>query len=312
MENLSKVLFLKDDISVKILKSEDIQVDVKEDALKAFWEKNKKSYMSQDKYEIAFSNIKILDAKSSDKDIKEYYEKYKNDYRKKDGKIKSFDEAKEDMIKALNIKYTKKEALKKYLKVKKGQEKLSDTKTYAHSKLPFSSENVNKILSSKVGKVVKPFLEKDTFVIVKLIKKIDAKPLTFELAKKDATKDFIKFERNKKLDELAKKDLKDFKGTLIKDISREDIDKISGLTPQESAEFLKQLFSSLKKDGFIRLNDKIVLYRIESSSLAKYDSSKDKSIETTLTSLQKQELIGNLLQKLQNTFEIKSSLKEKE
>ncbi len=312
IENLSKVVYLKDDISIKILNAKDITVDVEDKSLKEFWEKHKKSYMSEDKYEIAFSKLPIVDASSSQEDIKNYYEKYKNDYRKKDGKIKSLEEAKDEIIKALNTKYTKKEALKKSIEIKHDREKLATTETYDYSKIPFSSENIKKILSVEFGKLVKPFLEKDEFIIAKVIKKIDAKPLSFDLAKTSATKDFINFEKNKKLDELAKKELKDFKGDMIKGVSREDVDKISGLETQEAAQFLKQLFSSSKKEGSIKLNDKIVLYKIEGSSLGEYDSSKDKSIENTLVQIKEQELMNNLLQKLESTFEVKSSLKEKE
>ncbi len=312
VENLSKVLFLKDDISMKIIEAKDIKVDVKEEELKSFWEKNKKSYMSENKYELSFSKMPVVDAKSSEKDIEDYYNKYKNDYRTKEGKLKTLDEAKAEIIKALNIKFSKKEALKKSIEIKHDREKLETTKTYAQSELPFSKENIDKILSSKVGKLIKPFLENDSFYLVKLVKKIDAKPLSFELAKRDATSDFIKVQKDKKLDELAKKELKNFEGTVIKNVSREDIDKIKDLAPQEAAQFLKELFSSVKKENFIKLNDKVVLYKILSSSLAKYDSSKDKSIENTLLSLKEQELMNNLLQKLQNTFEVKSSLKEKE
>ncbi len=312
IENLSKILFLKDDISIKILNEKDINITVNEKDLKEFWEKQKNSYMSEPKYELSFSKMPIMDARSSQKDMEEYYNKYKNDYRTKEGKVKTFAQAKDDVIKALNEKYTKKEALKKYLKVKKDQEKLSTTQTYAQSKLPFDKENIEEILSAKLGKVIKPFLENGEFTIVKVLKKIDAKPLSFDLAKKDARKDFIKVEKDKKLDTLAKKELKNFEGETIKNISREDIDKIKGLDPQESAEFLKQLFSSLDKEGTVKLNDKVVLYKILSSSLAKYDSSKDKSIENTLAGLKQQELMDNLLEKLQNTFEVKSSLKEKE
>ena len=45
IENLSKLLFLEDDITVKILSINDIKVELKDDELKKYWEENKNSYM---------------------------------------------------------------------------------------------------------------------------------------------------------------------------------------------------------------------------------------------------------------------------
>lgn len=312
LENLNKLLFVKDDITFKIIDSKDIKIDVKEDELKSFWEKNKNSYMSEVQYTLDTTKVPLLTKEATDDEIKKYYDKFKNDYKKSDGKIKSLEEASAEIKKDLNIKATKKEALKKYLKIKKGQEKLLNTNTYVQSKLPFSNENITKIISSKVGKVIKPILENNEYLIIKLVKKIDAKPLSFELAKDEAKKEFIIELKAKKLDEIAKNQVKNFKGTQVKNVTRESINKISGLSPQESAQFLKELFSSTTKESFVKLNNKVVLYKIDGSNLADYDKSKDETVKATLSQLQEQELMNNLLRKLENTFEIKSSINAKE
>ena len=52
VENLSKLLFIEDDISIKILNSSDIKVDLKDDELRKYWEENKNSYMSEVSYDL--------------------------------------------------------------------------------------------------------------------------------------------------------------------------------------------------------------------------------------------------------------------
>ena len=112
--------------------------------------------------------------------------------------------------------------------------------------------------------------------------------------------------------EAAISELKDFKGTDIVAITRESITKITGLEQQEAAKFLNQLFSSTTKEGIVKLDNKVVLYKINNSKMAEYNKSKDEVVKGTIKQLQEEELMTNLLKRLENTFEIQSSLQEKE
>ncbi|MFW2516910.1 peptidylprolyl isomerase, partial [Aliarcobacter butzleri] len=47
IENISKLLILEDDITIKILSSNDVKVTVDEEGIKKYWEDNKNSYMSE-------------------------------------------------------------------------------------------------------------------------------------------------------------------------------------------------------------------------------------------------------------------------
>lgn len=312
VENLNKLLFAQDDISIKIIDSKNITLNPTDADLKEYWNKNKNAYMSEVEYVIESTDVPMASSNASDADIKSHYTKFKNDYRNADGKVKSLDEAKADIIKELDRKFTKKEALKKYLKVKKGEEKLAATTTYKASKVPFTQENTTKVLSSKIGELIKPVLEDDKYVIVKVSKKIDSMPLSFEDAKSQVIVGYMAVTKNLKLEEMAKAQLKEFKGSEIKNVSRESIDKIKGLEAQEAAKFLNELFSSTKKESFVKLNDKVVLYRINASKLGAYDKSKDESVKSTLVQLQDQELMSNLIKRLESSFEIQSSIDVKE
>jgi peptidyl-prolyl cis-trans isomerase D len=312
VENLNKLLFIEDDISIKILNSSDIKVDIKDDELKKYWEENKNSYMSEVSYDLELKELPLISANSSEEDIKAHYDKFKIDYKHEDGKIKSLEEAKKQVIKDLDEKFTKTEALKVFLKVKKDEDKFESKATYTESTLPFSNENNAKILESKEGDIVKPFIENNKYVIVKLNKKNLSQPLSFEQAVSLVTKDYEKNLKDKKLDELANSQLKEFKGTDISGVTRESVNKISGLAQQESSKFLNQLFSSTSKEGIVKLENKVVLFRINNSKFAEYNKTRDDGVKESLIQLQEEELMTNLIKKLENSFEIQSSIQEKE
>lgn len=312
IENLSKLLFLEDDISIKILTKNDATVELKDDELKKYWEENKNNYMSEVSYDLQIKEIPLLKANSTNEEINAHYEKFKIDYKHEDGKIKSLEEAHDQIVKDLDEKFTKTEALKVYLKVKKDEDKLENTVSYTEAKLPYLPEENAKILESKEGEIVKPFFDNDKYVIAKVIKKNIASPLSYEAALNNVKADYEAVLKEKKLIELANAQLKDFTGEDILGVTRESISKITGLEQQEAAKFLNQLFSSTTKEGIAKLENKVVLYRINNSKVAEYNKAKDEVVKGTLIQLQGEELMTNLLKKLENTFEIHSSTQEKE
>lgn len=312
VENLSKLLFIEDDISYKILNIKDITVNPTEDDLKKHWEANKNAYMSEVSYVFKRVDVPVVSSNSSAEDIEKHHSKFKTDYKKEDGKIKSFDEAKAEVIKELDNKFTKKEALKKYLKVKKAEETLTASTTIDESKLPFSTLNNQKIIDSKPGDLLKPFLEDDKFVIVRVLAKNESKPLSYEKALEDVKVSYEKVAKAKKLDELAQKELENFVGTEVKGITRQSIAKIAGLEPQEAADFLSRLFVATEKTGTIKVNDKVVLFRIDNSKFGTYDKARDESIKSTIVQLQSEELMNNFVKRLENKYEIQSSIEIKE
>lgn len=312
IENLNKLLFVEDDIAYKILNMKDVTVNPTDEDFKKHWESNKNAYMSEVSYVYQSTKVPVVSANSSEEDIKKHHSRFKTDYKKEDGKIKSFDEAKAEVIKELNSKFTKKEALKKYLKIKKAEETLTSSSTIVQSKLPFSSSDNQKIIGAKQGDLLKPFLDGDNFIIVKVLAKNESKPLSYEKALEDVKVSYEKVAKAEKLEELAKKELEGFVGTEVKSVTRQSIDKIEGLQPQEAANFLSQLFSATEKTGTIKINDKVVLFRINSSKLGTYDKARDESVKSTIVQLQSEELMNNLVKRLENKYEIQSSIETKE
>lgn len=308
IENLSKLLFSEDEVSIQILDAKNIPVLITEADVKKFWEENKDNYKSQPAYELAYETITLVSNTFSDEDIKKHYDKYKSDFKKLDGKIKTLEEAKADVIKSLNIKDTRRAALKKHLAIKKAKEEFSNKGVIFEDKLAYSAENNKKIIDSLPGTLLKPFLDNDTYVIVKVLNTISPKTLSFEKAKAMASVDYERVAKAKALEAKAQEALKNFKGESLGYVSRASVDKVKGLAPQEAVEFLNALFASSSKTGKIALGDKVVLYKISDSRLATYDSSKDEVVKATIDSLMNQEIMTNFVKNLENIYEVQSSI----
>ena len=309
---LNELLFSEDDLSIKILTSNDVDVKFTQDEVKKYWETNKENYRSQPSVELEYDEVALSNDSFSDQEISEYYTNFRTDFKKEDGKIKSLEEAKADIQKALNAKATKKTALKKYLKLKKGEAKFENKGTVFEAKLAYDEENNKEILGAIPGDILKPFLQGDKYVIVKVANKIPSKALVFEKASDLAQADYIQSLKGIELDALATKELENFKGENIGYVSRNSMDKISGLNPQEALTFLNQLFSSTEKKGKITIGEKVVLYKINNSKLASYDAAKDEAVKSTINNLLNQELMNNFVKNLEKRYEVKSEIKFEE
>lgn len=312
IENINRLIFLQDDITYKILTLNDVEVQASEEDLQKFYEENKNFYKSEPSYDLEFKEINLKSANSSLEELKSHYEKARMDYKYEDGRIKSFEEAKEQVMKDLDESFTKKEALAMYLKLKKGEDTFDKKLNFEQTKLPFSAENIAKIKEAKEEEIIKPFFEKDTFFIVKVAKINQAEVLSYEQAKTLIKEEVIKELKHKKLDELANEELKNLKGIEVLSVDRSSASKIKGLNEQEAINFLNQVFSNPKKEDIVKLDSKLVLYRVNSSKMPKYDASKDEFVKDEIKNLQNSDLLSNLLKKLQNTFTIKSFMDTKE
>jgi len=310
IKNLNQLIYLEDNVDIKILDLKDVQVSNTEDERKKFWEENKNRYMSMNSYELQMEKTAISTDVPSKEDIKTYFDKNKNDFKKTDGKLKSIEEATLEIVRAINVKKTKKVALKNYLKVKKGEKNITDSSIVFEDKLGFSAENREKVRTALKGNLIKPFLEGDNYILIRVVNQFNPKPLSYDVAKHAVKKDFDIESKKTKLAELAKKELENFNGVKLGYIHRESLDKITGLNANEAAQFLNALFAVTVQKGQINIEDKIVLYNINDSRLSKYDEKKDSIVKSTLSDLQNSELMSSFLKRLEDRYEVQQSLNE--
>ena len=295
---------IADKINYKVLDAKDIQIDMSQKALKAFWDKNKNSYMSEVSYDVSYIKEPKVSKSFPKAKIQEHYAKNKMHFKDGDGKLLSLENAQDKVVQELNEKATKDAALRSYIAFKKG--KLSadikiQSATLSASDNPFNAEALQKIKKlDLVSAYSKPISIDGQYYIFKLIKVNQPSVKSFEEAKAALLKDYVKSTKNAKLLELANKSLASFSGITSDFITREESDKVKQLDKDEAKEFLAKLFEEQKKRSFITLNNsKVVLYDILEQKLLK---NKSNNSDDSIVKLKDSMFNAGLTKTLQNRY----------
>ena len=266
---LAYAMGVSDNVEYKLLTPNSVTLLSDEVGLKAYWEKNKKNFQNPANYELSIAYPKI-DATLSEED-------------------------------------GEKEALRRYIDFKKGVldpvvkiEKM----TLAANSTQFSPELLKEIdaLSSE-----KPFLKprkvNNEYVIIKLEKKNPSSPKTFEEAKNEANVAYSSEMKKSKLQELAQNSYKSFSGTVSGFITRTQKEPLSGLSAEESSEFVEKLFGSKQKQGFISLkNGNVIIYNVLEQKLLQETTIAD---DNTVIKLKGNLLNQKLLKALESKYPVK-------
>jgi len=268
MENLSRLIYSEDKVSLNIIDNKEITIKTTNNLLKEFWEKNKENYKSETGFEIAYNKVDTIDNKTK--------------------------------------KEMKKIALKKYLNLKKQKEEFKNTTTIYSSSTLFNQEDLKTIISGKEGTVFKPFYKDKNYFVVKIIKKILPQTLAYNDIASKVKADYITTKKAKILAQKAKTLEENFKGKNIGFISRTNVPTINGLTEIEKNEFVKNVLGATKVINTLNLGSKTLVYKITDSRLAKYDSSKDSLVNSTISNLKASSLSSSFLAKLATEYEVKS------
>jgi len=272
IQNLNRLLFSEDKVSLKVINGDNIKVYPSHDDLKKYYEDNKQKYKSLEGFDISFNKIQNLEAKDK--------------------------------------KAMKKVALKEYLALKKGNKEFTSKKViYSDGKF-LNDENFKKVTQAKVGTTLKPIYKDDSYYVIKLNKKVDPQTLLFKEVKSKVNKEYIALKRNEQLDKLAKENLDNFTGKDIGFISRNSNIEIEGLSADEVSKFIQSLFNSNKQTNYINLNNKIVVYKITDSKIGVYDQKNDQLVKSSIQNAKINAITTALLDKLKNRYNIKSYLAE--
>jgi len=299
---LASALYNSDNLEIKIINKSSVKVNLSEDEIKAFWEKNKQKYQSPTMYKIALVKTPIKGV-ATENDLKNFYNENKTNYRNEKGEILPYEKAKEKVKKDYLAKISKKDAILAYKKLKEGAENYKLlTLTLNNEIIP--AEKMQKLIQTGY---LKPFVDKNEYISAKLIEEIKPKPLPYEKAKILVTKDLIYIKTLQALQNKAKETLKNFSGQKTGFVTKYDANKIKGLTPEEATEFLFTEFSLEKNKNFLlipaRNPKKAVVYKITEQKLLekdKYEKNKDQvaaMAERTLNNALFDDLIKNLMAK---------------
>jgi peptidyl-prolyl cis-trans isomerase D len=314
IKSIAAAVLLEDDISIKIVDSKNINPTINEKELKSFWEINKEKYKSEVTYDVHYF-YSPLSATTTEDELKVFYTENKNNYKDEKGKILSFEKAKENIKKDLIAEKSKSSATDAFISLKNGKSEFKIAKNIKLKNDIITVEFMNKIISTN-NKILKPILTEKGYLIAKLSNKNMPTTLEYIDAKELSKIDLTNEKRKLALLEKAQNSLKNFEGKKIGFISRMDSTKLKSLTSDEANEFISQLFDSNTSTGFMLIPEmnpsKAVLYKITEQKLLNESKFKEleSSVVETSTNMLDQEIIKQLISKLEKKYEIKTYIKD--
>jgi len=302
-------IFMQDKLMIKIVKANLPNLTVNENELKKFWEKRKESYITKKSYKLSIIKVPVAFIKVDANETKEFYKLHKYSYTGTDGKILSFDAAKNRVIQDLQFKKGKLSALKKYLALRNGKIKATDTIIVKVNNSNFPQKILNR---SNIGNILKPFKSNGEYIVAKLDKVNLPRPMTFQNAKNLVKQDYIKVLKDRYLSNSAKQALKAFNdGVNIGFVSRDDIKSVKGLNELEAVEFLNQVFNSSARQGYKIFGNKVIVYKIMEQKLLDKNKLKtySKLLNDNVKNAKIAEINRKLLSILRNKYKIESFYK---
>lgn len=305
-DTVASSLFLTDKVNIAILDEKDIKVNISENELKEFWEKNKDRYMGEPTFDIGYIKVAKADFTATDEEAKEYFEKNRAEFMSFEAAPKKFEDIKGDVLEAVKMKKAKKEALKKRIALKKGKVEatIANGVSLTNTIVPLADM---KTLESKASmEVSKPIETAEGYVVVKLLNRYTPKPLAYAVAKPKAKAELHAQKLQTALDDTAQAKLKNFKGTSIGYITRNDMNKIKSLSTEEASLFLSHLFNSKDKKGYVNLGKKAVLFEIVEQKLlakSKVDENRD-FVTSNVKRLKKSLIDAEIIQYLQHEYDV--------
>ena len=268
LNDIAKLFFAEDKIAISIIKSDDIKLNYNNSDIKQFFEKNKENYKTIKQYKLLAKSI-------------------------------AFNE--EDK------KASKKEALKAYLNAKKGKIKLENTIYVDETTTNFNQEDLTKIFKAKNGDFIKPIKTNNSYVVLQLIETIEPQIQKFEAVKTKVKDDFLSQLKQKQLNLLKEQQIKNFNGKEIGYVSKNLNTPIKGLSKEETSKFVNELFNSKEQISSVDFDNKIVVFKILDSRLAK--SSKDAHyLKENINQILNNEIFTSLIKQLELKYKIDSRM----
>ncbi len=303
-QSLNTVFNIADKINYKVLDESMIKIDTSNEKLKAFWEDKKSNFMTEPGFDVSYIIQTPVNKNYTDAELTEYYNAHRSNFQGMNWTGKIPDSAKKMLTKMLNMDETKKESLRTFIAYKKGE--LDKNVTVKNATLTSTNNIFDAEILQELSKLptdkpyLKPRLVNDKYVVIKLDKTVPSVPKSFEAAKAEVLAVYIAQGKDAQLQQLAENSVATFNGRNTDFITVRDAKKVAGLSEQEGAEFLNQLFQNNKKRGFVTLsNKKIVLFNILEQKLL--DNSKQ-NVDSVIVKLRTDLLNQNLLKMLKKRF----------
>ena len=314
-EAFGSAIFISDKIRYRVFDGEEIEVKADREELKKFWEQNRAKYMTPTRYRLSLLWIEPSSEKPDEAAIEEYYKANRTDFTDSEGKILPLEDAKERVIEALRLKAAKKSAQLAYIDLKKEKKAPQESLTLDANDPRFSEETWRDIEAATPHTTLKPKIEDDKYVVIRVDEVILPREESFEEAYPDVKVDYIEKRRREKLIELAESAAENLQNATVSDfLTRDSVDKLKPLTNDEAAAFLQKLFSSKKARGAILLDNKAVSYEVLEQKLLNKEKLEQNLafIKDNSRKMKENLLQSSLIKRLQQQYPVEIYLKESE
>ncbi len=268
ISNLTKLYSSQDRVSINIIDKEAFKVNATNSKIKAYWEENKINYKSLESYELALTKVVIGEKK----------------------------------------KTSKKEALKKYLKLKKNEIEFDETITIDQNSILFTSGNLERISKLEINKILKPIEDNGNYIIVKLISKNPSSVLPFDKVISLAKDDYILDAKQLLLKEEIVKLTSNFTGTDIGFVHPGMKKEIKGLYESNVQELFNHIAKSTTTINSLMIARTAIVYKITDSKFIKAENN-DVKLKEVLSNIKNNEILTNIINILQKQYTITSNMK---
>jgi peptidyl-prolyl cis-trans isomerase D len=309
-EAFSSAFGISDSISYRVLTVHDVNVTMDEAAIRTFWERDKKSYMTSKRYTLDIVWTDTDDVNVTEEQIATFYSENSFNYIDDEGKQLELDDARQRVSADLKLKQAKKEAQKSYIAFKKDRRNASETLTLDLHALPFDGEVWEEILMHDIDDILKPKVVGDHYATIKIAAIDLPREKTFEEARAEATDRYRAEATQEALDKLAKEQLENpdtVHEMLAENVTLDNPQAMTLLEPSEATQFARQLFTSDAKKGIIEVGSKVVIYRIAEQAIGvALPQERLETIRKSLEQTKESDLQSNLIKQLDTQYPVKT------
>ena len=256
----------KTKIAYRVLTKNDAKVDLSDERLKDFWQQRSMDYMHGTRYELALiTTPNAKDADITENEIQEQYKKFNYTYTDTNGDPLPLKDARSLVLSDIKINKSEKQSKLDYIAFKNGEKSAQETITLEENDPKLTKEIWKEIASLKTGNFMKPKVNKDRYISLQVVNKIDPVKMSFEEAKELVKNDYLENAQTDAFIELSKSILAKFDPAKEKQseyLMLGKNDNILSLNDQESLQFLQKLFTTTKEKGIITVSDKKIIYEI--------------------------------------------------
>lgn len=261
-EALSSPYRIQDEVKLQVINIPKNLPKITDTELKDFWEKTKNDYQKPASFDIEYIYIQAKDEKVSNDELLAYYKDNPSNYLNQKGEVENFDQAKQKVENDLKMQKAQSDATKKFIELKKGTISNTKTENILQDSKEYPVEILQELQNAKLNAVIKPIAYKNGYITMKLIKKIPSMPKSFEEAKQEALKSLENENAIQALKKEAQNTLNNFEGKNIGFIDLTFKKPIEGLNESEVIELVKNIFSTQTKLNFAIIGKKAILYKI--------------------------------------------------